>query len=94
MNNRFIQYDIREHTRFSLTADVWEEVGRFIESFPPACFVGNPKLRGVLSLAWKLHNKGELLMSSGRATHLVTSAPPMQLVRRWASCFASRSLSS
>lgn len=59
--NRFVEHAIRERTRFALTADVWESLGQYIESFPPACFVGNPRLRGVLYLAWKLHKKKPLV---------------------------------
>lgn len=48
---------IRERARFALTADIWENLGNEIKSYPPACFKQNLKYRDVLNTMWKLFKK-------------------------------------
>ena len=62
--NRYVTNAIRERSRFALTADVWEELGRTIGSYPPACIKENPKYREVLHVAWALHKKDALAFAA------------------------------
>ena len=49
-----VAHAFREHSRYGMTADVWESLIPFIEAHQPICFSKNPSARLVAHYLWKL----------------------------------------